>query len=405
MLLSRSARAFSGALASALILSACGSSSGSQGAGEASTPNSQGSPTASDTGVSAEGPITLGSILILSGAVAAYGQQNETGIEIAIDHLNEDGGLLGGREVGVEIRDNAADPDQTTTVLRELASNPEIPIIVGPTGTGGTVAAAPLAEQLGIAIISPGSAGTWQGDFNDWTFRVNLTTNNVLPDVLDEVMGEYEVDTAAVIYDQAVTNNASEQEAAQDALAAADVDVKTVEAIRTGDRNFGPQIAAMLEGEHPELMYVAAGTDEAALIMSQARERGYKGPFMGGAGMNDPSIFDLSGGASAGAITFFPFDPKADREIVSRFVDDYRERHGETPPAFAALAYDATMLAANAIESAGTLDREEVRDALGNITDLELVASSYTYETSGDNTTPTVHVFRMDESGEFVPLS
>lgn len=347
--------------------------------------------------------VTLGGLLILSGPISGYGSDNKAGMEIALEHINASGGVLG-RPVKVELYDTAFDRAQTVALLRRLAANPSIPVVVGPTGTAELIAAAPVAQELGIAVISTGSAGPWPGKFNPYTFRVNITTINVLPGVLQEIVKRWNVRTAAILYDVSQDYTVSERQTAEQVFAELGVKVLGIEAFRAGDRQFGPQLSRVMRSGSPDLIYLGATTEEAALVIRQAKERGFTGLFLGAAGLNDPRIMALSSGAAVGALTFFPFNPDDARPVVQRFVADYRAKFGKAPPAYAALGYDATMLALDAIRRAGSLDREAVRAALGSTRMLELVNGFYTYEGSGDNKSARAYVFQMTADGSFRPV-
>lgn len=384
----------------ALALGGCGAPEGEDSRGQSTEAAPGDTPATDADGDSTGEPVTLGCPLILSGPISPYGIDNRAGIEIALDHLNEDGGVLGGT-VTCEFEDTAFEAEQAITLMRSMAQS-DIPVSIGPVSTVEAVAVAPIAEQLQLPFISTGSAGPWEGDFNPYVFRVNITTVDVLPDVLARLQELRDIETAAILYDQSQDYTVSERDTAQSALTDLGVEVLGTEAFSAGDRNYGPQLSNITQGGVPDLIYLGATTEEAALIIAQARERGIDSLFLGGAGLNDPSILEISDGAAAGAITFFPFNPTSDREIVQRFVSEYEARHdGATPPAYAALGYDATMLAADAIERAGSTDREAVRDALASTDGLELVNGSYTYEGSGDNVAAEVNLFELAEDGSF----
>jgi branched-chain amino acid transport system substrate-binding protein len=174
-------------------------------------------------------------------------------------------------------------------------------------------------------------------------------------------------------------------EAVKAAAPTVGLELKGIESFTTGDQDFSLQLTRIAE-QNPDLFYLAATTDEAALAISQAREIGIKAQILGGAGLNDPRIGSLAKSGAYGTITFAPFSPKDDRAIVKDFVANYQKKFAKTePPAYVALGYDAVMLLADAIRRAGSTDREAVRNALGTTKNLEGLNGLYTYDGSGDN--------------------
>ncbi len=110
---------------------------------------------------------------------------------------------------------------------------------------------------------------------------------------------------------------------------AAGLELKGIESFTTGDQDFTLQLTRIVE-QNPDLFYLAATTDEAALAISQARDLGIKAQILGGAGLNDPRIGALAKAGAYGTITFAPFSPKDDRPVVKAFVCGIPEkiRHG-----------------------------------------------------------------------------
>src|SRR5262249_55874154 len=141
----------------------------------------------------------------------------------------------------------------------------------------------------------------------------------------------------------------------------------------------------------------------AALIMQQARQRGYAGRFVGSD--SDPSIVQKSGGAAVGYVTGLTFNPSDSRPWVQDLFDRYRKKYGSEPASRSINSYDAVMLIADAAARANsTTDRQAIRNALGSTRGFQGVATKYTYEGSGDNKTQAVYLHELDASGKYVPL-
>src|SRR5690606_31848423 len=77
-------------------------------------------------------------------------------------------------------------------------------------------------------------------------------------------------------------------------------------------------------------------------------------PVVGGNGFNSPELYRLAGEAAEGAIVGSPWFPGRDHPKVKDFVARYQERYGRVPDQFAAQAYGALSLFAEAATSAGS---------------------------------------------------
>src|SRR5690606_25398507 len=67
-----------------------------------------------------------------------------------------------------------------------------------------------------------------------------------------------------------------------------------------------------------------------------------------------------------------------------RFIDGYRQRYGSLPDDVAALTYDAFGMLFQAIQQAGSAEREAIRDALAQITQFNGVTGTMSFRGTGD---------------------
>jgi branched-chain amino acid transport system substrate-binding protein len=326
--------------------------------------------------------IVLGGGLTLSGAAAAYGEDGRVGADIAVAELNAKGGVLG-RKLRVDYDDTGMERARAVAIYRKYAARPDV---VGMLSISSVelVALDPLSNEVKLPVISIGSAATF-ARFSPYTFRLQVIVGKAMPTVLSQVKAAKGLKSVSVLYDVKNNFTVSEMEAVKAAAPGAGLELKGIESFTTGDQDFALQLTRIAE-QNPDLFYLAATTDEAALAISQARAIGIKAQILGGAGLNDPRIGSLAKEGAYGTITFAPFSPKDDRPMVKAFVATYQAKFNKAePPAYAALGYDSVMLVADAIRRAGSTDREAVRAALGSTKNLEGLNGAYTYDGSGDN--------------------
>jgi branched-chain amino acid transport system substrate-binding protein len=332
-------------------------------------------------GVAAD-DIVLGGGLTLSGAAAAYGEDGRTGADIAAAEINARGGIAG-RKLRIDYDDTGMERARAVAIYRKYAARPDVVAMLSISSVE-LVALDPLANEVKLPILSIGSAATF-AKFSPYTFRLQVIVGKAMPTVLSQVKAAKGLKSVSVMYDVKNNFTVSEMEAVKAAAPGVGLELKGIESFTTGDQDFSLQLIRIAE-QKPDLFYLAATTDEAALAISQARELGIKAQILGGAGLNDPRIGALAKEGAYGTITFAPFSPKDERPIVRLFVTEYQKKFNKTePPAYVALGYDAVMLVADAIRRAGTTDREAVRAALGTTKNLEGLNGLYTYDGSGDN--------------------
>ena len=147
-----------------------------------------------------------------------------------------------------------------------------------------------------------------------------------------------------------------------------------------GDKDFRAQLTA-IKAAKPEAIAVTGFYAEAALICKQARELGLAVPIFGGDGWEAPELIQLGGQAVEGTFYASHYSSESSAPEVRAFVKKYRDRYkGETPDSMAPLAYDATLIVAEAITRAGTTDGPKLREALAATRDFPGVTGHTTID-------------------------
>jgi branched-chain amino acid transport system substrate-binding protein len=99
------------------------------------------------------GPIRIGTSITLSGGQSQIGHAHLSGATIAVQQINENGGI-GGRQVELVFRDNRYNANDAVAQLRELSGS-GINLIMGDSSSSQNLAIVPLAPSLGIVYVAP----------------------------------------------------------------------------------------------------------------------------------------------------------------------------------------------------------------------------------------------------------
>jgi len=340
--------------------------------------------------------IVVAAGFVLSGPIAAYGEDGKIGVDLGAAEINAKGGILG-KKLRIDYEDTGGDRAKAVAIYRKYGARPDVAAFLS-ISTIELVALDPVADDVKLPLISVGSAAP-MAKFSGNTFRIQLIVNKALPAVFSLLKEQKGAKTIAVIYDTVNNYNVGEMESVKAGAGPAGLQITGIESLSTGDQNFSLQLTRLAQA-NPDLLYVAATTNEAALIIAQARGLGMKASIIGGAGLNDNRVFSLPGKAAHGIMTFFPFDAKDPRPVVQNFVKLYADKYKkELPPSYVALGYDAIHLVADAIKRAGGADRDAVRKALGATDGFEGVNGKFRYNGSGDNLEQRPHVFAYGDAG------
>jgi branched-chain amino acid transport system substrate-binding protein len=383
----RNAGVIAGALSIALVAAGCGSSEDSQkGGGEGG------------------GPITFGQIVDLTGSLQGFNENAVPGYDFALEAITEKGGI-NGRPLEIIREDTGTENDQAPILVRKIAGTDAV-LVLGPFSTTMLTAASPVADQMKIPVIAPTSIGRWEGEFNDWTFRLSPTTVVVLPDYMADLQEAWGLESLAVIFDQANDASATEASVLEEVVPDLGMTLTGTEALRTGDVDFSSQITNLL-ADDPDAVFVAAIDEEANLIMQQFRERGYEGEFISSSTLNDPGLLERSGGAALGVVTYQTVDVTGDDPELVALVDRYEDKYGDrNMPGLMATTYAAMQVAVDAVSRAeDPTDRQSVRDALAETEGLQTVIGEVTWDGSGDNQAGEYHLYQLVAPGQFVPFT
>ncbi len=99
--------------------------------------------------------VKIGHVAPMSGAQAHYGKDNENGVRMAIEDLNKQGVMIGGKKATFEIvaEDDAADPKQGTAVAQKLCDS-KVAGVVGHLNSGTTIPASKVYNDCGIPHVT-----------------------------------------------------------------------------------------------------------------------------------------------------------------------------------------------------------------------------------------------------------
>lgn len=120
-------------------------------------------------------PVKLGFVYIMSGPFATYGQFAKQGAELAIEEINEAGGI-DGREVEAYFEDSTGKPDVAVRAIRKLVFQEEVDAVIGLDSSGVAKTVVPAVSQMKTPlIITHAATPDVTGNVcNPYTFRISL---------------------------------------------------------------------------------------------------------------------------------------------------------------------------------------------------------------------------------------
>lgn len=132
-----------------------------------------------------------------------------------------------------------------------------------------------------------------------------------------------------------------------------------------------------------DLLVLGCSYNESALICKQALVVGLDVPIASIDACYNEALIELGGDAVEGMLFTAFFSVDKEDELTRSFVDEYEDAHGIMPNTFAAYAYDATLIAIDAIKASGA-DRAKINEYLKGVKDFKGVTGSNTFDEFGD---------------------
>lgn len=309
--------------------------------------------------------IKIGGIGPLTGSTAIYGQAAMNGAQIAVDEINEAGGI-NGMTIEFNPQDDEADADKGVNAYNNL-KDWGMQILMGCVTSGSCTAVSDYAHEDNLFLLTP-SASSLTSITYDNAFRVCFSDPNQGVGAADYISQHQVAQKVAIIYDNSDVYSSGITEKFVAEAEKVGLEIVASEAFNADNKtDFSVQLQAAKDAG-AELIFLPIYYTEASLILAQAAAMEYQPIFFGCDGLDGilgVENFDLA--LAEGVMLLTPFAADATDDLTVSFVTKYQERYGELPNQFAADSYDAIYIIKAAMEKAGVtagMSTSELCDAL-----------------------------------------
>ena len=362
----------------------CGSSADTGSTGSAASTESGSTDSAADGSV-----FKIGGIGPTTGAAAIYGSAVMNAAQIAVDEINEAGGI-NGYQVEFKAEDDQSDAEKSVNAYNSL-KDWGMQVLMGTVTTTPCIAVADKTAEDGMFEITPSASSTDVIE-NDNVFQACFTDPN-LGTASAQYIGENNLATkVAVIYDSSDVYSSGIYEKFAAEAANQGLEIVSAEAFTADNKtDFSVQLQKAKDAG-AELVFLPIYYTEASLILTQANSMGFAPMFFGCDGLDGLLTVDgFDTSHAEGVMLLTPFAADADDELTKNFVAAYKEAYGETPIQFAADAYDGMYAIKAAIEKSGVTPDMSVSDicdametAMTEITVDGLTSKGMTWNADGE---------------------
>ena len=327
-----------------------------------------GASSGSTESVDTSGELTwrIGGIGPITGGAAQYGQGVMNAIQLAVDEVNEAGGI-NGYKVSFNFQDDEADQQKSVNAYNTL-KDWGMQILEGTVTSGACQAVSAETYADRIFQITPSASSTDVTNGHDNTFQICFSDPNQGTVSADYIADNELATKIGIIYDSSDPYSSGVYQNFATEATAKGLEIVATEAFTADSKtDFSTQLQKCKDAG-AELLFLPFYYQEGSIVLTQANQMGYS-PIMFGVdgfdGLLGVENFDVKLAENVYLLT--PFAADAEDEATQAFVKKYEEEFGGTPNQFAADAYDGIFILKKAIEAANITpdaSNEEICDAL-----------------------------------------
>jgi branched-chain amino acid transport system substrate-binding protein len=334
--------------------------------------------------------VRIGVFMSTTGSTANFGISSVNGIKMAADEINAAGGI-NGKQVELLVQDDRSDAAEAATIVTKFVTQDQVHAVIGEVASSRSIAAAPIAQNAKIPMLTPSSTNpevTKKGDFIFRSCFIDPYQGAAIAQFAAKTLG---AKTAAIMVDRKNDYSTGLEKVITETFTRFGGKMVATQSYQEGDQDFNAQLTS-LKGSNPEVIFVPGYYNDVGLIAKQARDKGITVPLIGGDGWDSEQLYKIGGTALNGSYFTNHYSPFDTEPKVVKFVNDYKSRYNSTPDALAATAYDAANIMFDAIKRSKSLSGQDIRDALQATNAFPGVTGTVTFNQQRDAVKPIVMI-------------
>lgn len=330
----------------------------------------------------------------LSGAQAFSGKDNESGARLAVEELNAKPITVAGKKIRFELQseDDQGDPKAGVAAAQKLIDQ-GVKFVVGPYNSGVAIPASRAYNDAGVLIASVATNPKLTQQGYKGLFRVNASDSQLGGKMALYAASELKLKTVAVIDDRTAFGQGVAEEFKKQAKASG----MTVAGHEfTTDKSFDfSAILTKLKTKKVEAIFFGGYAPQGAPMARQMKQLGINAKLLGGDTICTAEMGKLGGEAVGENVLCSQGGAILDKAASGpAFKARFKARFKQDADVYAAAYYDATMMYAQAMQKANSLDPQKV-GAVISAGEYKGVAGSYSFDARGDMKQSPVTIFNF----------
>jgi branched-chain amino acid transport system substrate-binding protein len=312
----------------------------------------------------AQEKVKLVNVSELSGAGATAGTNWKNGIDLAVQHVNAKGGILG-RQVEIVHYDTQTNPGNTRAAVQRAIDEGTY-VVLGPVFSGPISASMQIAQRAEVAQIVGGEAAALTRQGNPFIFRTSLNQADAMPKLANYMQKELGAKSVAVVW---VNNDFGKggRDAMIPELEKRGMKVAADVSTEQGQADFAAD-AIKVKNSGADAVFVYLNEDESARFLRAARQQGIDKPLIGETTLLGAKVIELAGEAANGVRGHVGLSVDAPVPAFQEFGKAYQERFNAKPDHNGLKGYMAVYMVKAVTEKMGKFDRKGFAAALHGFT-------------------------------------
>lgn len=312
----------------------------------------------------ADDTVYIADVIELSGNGATVGNNWKNAVEMAADHINADGGILGWT-VKVEHFDTQSKPGVSRAAVRKALDRDPY-VLLGPIYSSSTKVNMALARRAQVPQIVGSEAAVVTEMGNPYIFRTSFGQETSMQKLANYMADEVQANDVAVIW---VNNDFGKggRDAIVPKLEDRGIDVVADISTEVGQADFGADISRIKQAG-ADAVFAYMHEEESARFLRGARKQDLGLPLIGETTLMNQKVIELAGDAANGVRGHVSLTTEAPLDRVAEFREAYVERFDEQPDHNAIKGYIALHVVKEITERMGEFDSQRFAKELHGAT-------------------------------------
>jgi len=321
-------------------------------------------------------PYNLGVVLEFTGTGALYSRHSYQGIELAVEEINKEGGFLGKHPIKLFSRDSQSKPDVGVREAKDLILREKVKGIIGTQSSNIALAVEEVCYEYKIihVIANSNAEAMTVSNYSPYTYQIvpntymqaTATAVSIAKNVKSKGWKTYDTIGSNYEYPHSTINTVVEH------LKKTSPEFKLAKQYwpKLGETEFSAYVTSII-GDKPDFVYACVPGSDGFALFRQGNSYGlFKNVFYASGATFLTEMMEMKDELPRGIVTVLraPFFANMNNPMMANLVKKYQAKFNQYPDDFVPMQYDAVYVLKQAIEKAGSIEPENVKNAMKGMT-------------------------------------